>query len=202
MVVDLDGTLIARNSFRLWMRYLLGWSLRRGRLPVLAGVGGAVALRALRLCSHADMKSRVLRHSEEVPAEEVSSFAGRLAASIRPEIRIAVAEHAAGRSVVLVTAAPDLYLSAVADAIGADEVIGTPSRVDAAWSETVGEQKWTALVSRYEDGVEIEAVFTDHRDDLPLVRRANRAFIVNPTNADWELFVGCGTPVTRLLVAS
>lgn len=201
VVVDLDGTLIAGNSFHLWLRFLTLWALRNGRLRVLAGVMSAVVLRLLRRTSHAQLKRSVLLLSADVPIGVTEVFAQRVTSAVRPDVRSQVAVHAAdGLSVVLVTAAPDFYLSDVAAALSADAVVGTPSAVNAGWKEVVGESKWSRLTDLYGSDVVIEVVYTDHADDLPLVLRANRAVIVDPSAASWDAFLACGTPVTRMAV--
>ena len=62
-------------------------------------------------------------------------------------------------------------------------------------------QKVDRVLAMYEPGAEIAVAFTDHLDDLPLVRRAARSVIVNPDSDSWTAFVSSGASVERLEVA-
>jgi phosphoserine phosphatase len=201
VVVDLDGTLIPGNSFRAWMRHLTGWALLHGRPGIVVRMLALAAGRARGRLDHAGLKRGVLLLSSEVPPEVADRFGRRLVRQVRPELWAAVTQDADGRDVVLVTAAPALYLQQLGEELGAAAVIATPGVVDDAWRETVGQAKLDALMERFGTDVEIDVVYTDHPDDLPLVTRAHRAVIVHPRAEHWPLFERSGTPVTRMEVS-
>lgn len=203
VVVDLDGTLIPGNSFHAWLRYIGRWALMTGRLELAARLGLVCLHRARRSITHAELKYRVLVLSESVPEPVIGRFACRLAASIRTTVSHAVRDAAHdGLTVVLATAAPQIYLGALASAIGATTAIGTPAPGPGPWRECVGDEKVDRVLAMFEPGAEIAVAFTDHLDDLPLVRRAARSVIVNPDSDSWTAFVSSGASVERLEVTS
>ena len=202
VVVDLDGTLIPGNSFHAWLRYLGRWALVTGRLGLAARLGLECVRRGRRSITHGELKYRVLVLSESVPEPVIDRFARRLVASIRTTVSRAVRDAAHdGFIVVLATAAPQMYLGALATAIGAGTAIGTPAPGPDPWRECTGDEKVDRVLAMYEPGAEIAVAFTDHLDDLPLVRRAARSVIVNPDSDSWTAFVSSGASVERLEVA-
>lgn len=203
VVVDLDGTLIPGNSFHAWLRYLGRWALITGRLGLAARLALVCLHRARRSITHRELKYRVLVLSESVPEPVIDRFAHRLAESIRTTVSRAVRDAAHDDlTVVLATAAPQMYLGALANAIGAATTIGTPPPGPGPWRECIGAEKVERVLAMFEPGAEIAVAFTDHLDDLPLVRRATRSVIVNPDSDSWKVFVGSGAAVERLEVAT
>lgn len=53
LIADLDGTLISRNSFTLFVKWLAGVLAGRGAAGALLRLAGIVALRKMRRMSHA-----------------------------------------------------------------------------------------------------------------------------------------------------
>lgn len=203
VVVDLDGTLIPGNSFHAWLRYLGRWALVTGRLRLAARLAHVCLRRARRSITHHELKYRVLVLSESVPEPVIDRFARRLAESILTTVSRAVTDAARdGLTVVLATAAPQMYLGALARAIGATTAIGTPPPGPGPWRECIGAEKVDRVLAMFEPGTEIAVAFTDHLDDLPLVRRATRSVIVNPDADSWRAFAGSGASVERLEVTS
>ncbi|HET7690649.1 MAG TPA: HAD-IB family phosphatase [Nocardioidaceae bacterium] len=198
-VVDLDGTLIAENSFRQWIAFLGRWALRNRRVVMLLRLALACALRLLRIGSHATLKRRVLSLSTSVDALSVHEFSRQLASRVRPEVCALVAQQAqSGCLIVLVTAAPDFYLGPIGEALGADHVVASPSVVTRGWRELSGEAKLEALENRFGADVRLAVVLTDHADDAPLVRRAERTIVVAPDAGSWKTLSAAGTNVERL----
>lgn len=182
VVVDLDGTLIPGNSFRLWMRFLAIHAARHRRFTLLAHLLVAGALRATRVISHRELKRRVLLLSAWVSAGDVDRFASKLCNTLRPELVGQIRAHLAeDATIALVSAAPDFYLEQLARAAGIETVIGTPSTITDSWEETAGEAKWSRLQERFGRDVQIDIVYMDHHDDLPLAIRARRTVLVQPS---------------------
>lgn len=202
VVVDLDGTLIPGNSFHAWLRFLVRWAVLSGR-PVLALQLGLLCVRrATGALTHGELKHGVLLLSAAVPTARVEEFSRRLAGTVRPAVTALVREAGRdGRVVVLATAAPAIYLGSLAEAVRAGATIGTPSPGADEWYEAVGEVKLARVLAEFGAEARIDVVITDHHDDLPLVRRAARALIVNPSSASWRAFERTGVPVERVEVS-
>lgn len=196
IVLDLDGTLIPGNSFRRWLVFLAIWMVRSREIGHFYKLASAIIKRLVRATDHAGLKRAVLVLSTAIPEREVDRFGAIIAATIRDDVRRRV--MAEGLPVAIVTAAPALYLQPVKHAIPGAVVLATPARVDKYWAELTGEAKWQRLVDRFGAEVEIEVVYTDHPDDLPLLRRARRGVIVSPRPKHWNAFRTCGVPVMKL----
>jgi len=198
VVVDLDGTLLPGNSFHQWLRYLGRHLLRRRDIVRLSLLLMVIALRAGRIIRHRTLKRCVLLLSRTVPGSEARRFGSELAEDLRPAIVARLARlRADGLTVVLVTAAPEIYLAPVAEAAGTDIVLGTRAEVTRGWHELTGERKWTRLIRELGSDVDLVEVITDHLDDLPLVRRAARALIVAPTPASRQALLSAGGHVAE-----
>lgn len=185
IVVDLDGTLLRGNSFRLFIRFLASRLRARGRWMELGSVVGLLAARRLRLISHVRMKHPIhllaLRLMSEADIEE---FAAGLITYINigllDELRRLQRE---GWRTVLATAAPDFYIAPLCRRLGLDEWTATPAAPGvAAYGENRSDRKRDrALALAAERGWRIAAVATDHPDDLPLLRLPSvRRILVGP----------------------
>lgn len=160
-IIDLDGTLIEGNSFTLFVKFALR------RFPAATpGIAFTVLLRKLRLISHREAKRRIMkmasRHFTGKPLDEFLSIIER---RVRPFFRDILASHPA--VLILASAAPEEYALPLAKRLGFDAAVATPA---GSLEECRGERK----VSRLRDlGVSFDGdtrVFTDHTDDLPLLR--------------------------------
>jgi HAD superfamily phosphoserine phosphatase-like hydrolase len=198
-VFDLDGTLIAGNSFHLWLLALLRWSLLTGRWLFTARLLVPVLARALRRISHLELKRRVIRLSLTVPSAVGATFAQSLYRRVRPELLACMARHKQqAMTVVIATAAPEVYLDGFARLCGADTLVGTNSLLSADWQENLRERKVQSLKERFGADMELAVVYSDHSDDLPLLRRAQQAVIVCPSPKQWQLIQTSGVSCVRM----
>ena len=143
------------------------------------GVVASVAARRFRRISHHELKQRVVRAAACLPERAIAHFAKGLV--VRCERRLArlKREHGRARISVLATAAPDLYATTLARALGFDHVVASGYR-SSIYVETRCEQKRDAVVElSIQLGVDVEALFTDHLDDLALAERAARVVLVD-----------------------
>ena len=81
-------------------------------------------------------------------------------------------------------------------------MVATPSVVGPEWQEVLGELKWEGLVAAYGPSAELAVVYTDHPDDLPLVRRAGRTVAVFPTEEGWRRIESASMSAVRLELGS
>lgn len=182
-IVDLDGTLLRGNSLRILMRHLLRELRRRGDYATLLRLLGLLAARRLKLVSHKAMKLPFHRLAAEMlRGEALNRFTALLLDNIN---RPLLAElRRTGMILVIATAAPDVYVGALAAALGFDGSIATPlARRLEEYEESRGERKrHLAEVYAAERGLEIALIATDHEDDLPLLRLPSvTRLLVNPT---------------------
>jgi phosphoserine phosphatase len=188
VIFDLDGTILSVNSFPRWVMFLM-----RARLPHLGRlhrwrVAGVVATsilrRKLRLIGHEKLKWALQNvwqtatrgdngNSEECFVEELMGF-------VRPELApVLSAVSASEVDAIMATAAPGDYAYGLGRRLGFRDVLATPPMRAAAGIGNIGERKRDAVMSMitergWQDRPRI--CFTDHREDLPLIRVCQRAF--------------------------
>lgn len=182
LILDLDGTILSVNSFHRWVFYLM-----RARFPHL-GVGGrlrvacatikALSERKMRLTRHETLKWRLQRlwqtasagdggQSERGLVDELMSF-------VRPELMPLLTAVARGEvEAVLATAAAGDYAYGLGRSLGFTHILATHPMRAATDPSNVGERKRQAVLDfiasqGWEDRPRI--LFTDHEDDLPLIR--------------------------------
>lgn len=156
LAVDLDGTLVAADTLRLSVVSLL----KRRPHSVL---GMLWALRAGR----AGFKGYVARHF--VPDPVSLPWRAEVVEFVR-------AQHAAGRRILLVTAAHVRIASAVAEHLALFElVLATTDR-----HNLKGRAK---LESLYDRGERVFDFVSDSADDLPVLSAARQVYLVSPSHA-------------------
>lgn len=183
IIVDLDGTLLTRNSFKKYLKFAAWQSLRRLRIDIIPRVAAWIAVRKLRLITHSQLKQRLLRVTEPIMGhDELHKFANRLARYINPSVcRMCRQQRQAGKAVILATAAPASYASLIAQGVSLDGCIATPPSDTQDWRETVREEKRDqvlALLRR--NKLSLHGIITDHHDDLPLMRVSENITLVSP----------------------
>lgn len=198
-VFDLDGTLIAGNSFHLWILHLLRWSVLHGQWGVFIRLCWLSILRITRRIDHIELKKSTLRLSLVVPTEQCQLFTKKLFAQVRPELLMRMQGHKQdGMLVVIATAALELYLVGFAELCGADQLLATSSVLTDEWQENLKAQKLLSLQQVYGADAIICVAYSDHSDDLPLLAAAQEAIIVAPSSEQWLLLTKELTRYERL----
>ena len=178
IAVDLDGTLVRGNTLHLLMRWLAGHH-PVGACPRLLW---AACRRAVGVDSHVDMKGRVLSIARShMSVSEVELFARSLAPQVNQCVLALIRKY---DYTILATAAPDFYACAIAWMLGCDVCVSSRlERVIREGQEMRGVSKRDSVKSlARQEGVEVTAVVTDHKDDLPLLRLPGVSrFLVNPS---------------------
>lgn len=179
IVVDLDGTLVRGNTLHLLMRWLAGHH------PVGAAPGllWAACRRVAGVDSHVEMKGRVLAIARcSMTPSEVERFARSLVPQVNQAVLILMRKY---DYTILATAAPDFYACAIARMLGCDACVSSNlEQVIRDGREMRGECKRDSVEAlASQEDVEVAAVVTDHKDDLPLLRLPDVSrFLVNPAH--------------------
>jgi phosphoserine phosphatase len=182
VIFDLDGTILRTNSFRVWVVYLLRAQfphLGRGqRLRIATATAFALFIRKLGLIDHETLKWRlqaVWRRATDGNGGAVErDFVDRLRQYVRPElsgILNAVAEREI--DAVMSTAAVADYADSLGRSLGFQHILATAADREKGEPSNVGWHKRDAVLSFLADhGWRDRAriFFTDHREDLPLIR--------------------------------
>jgi phosphoserine phosphatase len=178
---DLDGTIIDVNSFPMWVKEMLVGHIPHlgfaARLSVSVRCAAAIAVRKILRQSHAGFKSRLQRLWADVAVAETGTpgpFVERLIAHVRPSLQALLNDVAEGRvDAVLTTAAAAEYALPLARRLGFRHVLATPSGGGQDSLDNVGETKrdrTLAYLAAQGWSNRPRVLFTDHRDDLPLIR--------------------------------
>ena len=183
VVVDLDGTILQGNSFRMFIRFLVGHLKERGAYTSLAKVIGLLAARKAGVISHVAMKYPIHRLGTQTMSDiDLTEFASQLVGALNQRlVRELDRLRSEGARIVLATAAPDLYIPYLFRHLNFDEWIATP--LSGAYDSYVETKRRLVCTLADERDWNIEAVVTDHDDDLPsLLLPFVRRILVNPTS--------------------
>lgn len=193
IVVDLDGTLVCTNTFKRYILFVAKEAIRSGRIDLFVLLGVLVAGRKLRLMSHCRMKYHILCATERfMSARRIERFVESLEGYANRSVvdKLHTYKKKQGYAWILSTAAPVHYASLISQAYGFDYCIATlmPKR-NGDWKENVREEKCRrTLALLVEIQAQFYALFTDHYDDLPLLRAGKDInVLVNPSDKTCHL---------------
>jgi phosphatidylglycerophosphatase C len=189
-VFDLDGTLTARDTF---LPFLVSYARKRRLVRPLLTLPVYLGLYACRLLSDRTAKERVLvsflrgRCKQDV-AEHAEWFARTwVPPRLRPDVLRKLHEHQqAGHRVILLSASPDVYVPAIARALGITEVICTQVAGNAiAWEGVLASPncKGAAKLVRLQEYLGCERwgaasrAYGDRPHDLMVLRWAEAGFL-------------------------
>lgn len=180
VVTDLDGTLVRGNTLHIYLRCGLTDCLRRHRYGRALSITALMCLRRLRIISHRTMKFGCLKRIEPDPRLRLD-FTRKVEARIDPSVTELLDRYRlSGHSILLATAAPVTYIPW----IWQGDFVATPTEGNPERFECRGNEKVSAVreyMRRKGIGI-IQAVITDHSDDLPLLTEgARETFLVNPS---------------------
>lgn len=188
VIVDFDLTLVKVNSFEMFYKEQVLYSLREMRLIRFLFFLVNIVLRKVKIISHSELKKRVLGYLyTEDNSQFMSSFIKKLDSCIALDV-LALCEDfkSKGFSVYLCTAAPSIYILPFLKSIPFkfDDVVCTPNYTRGAnWTENLNVHKKESVESLLLQKNEyLSVLITDHRDDLPLLKlQKNRNILVRPS---------------------
>jgi phosphoserine phosphatase len=182
LILDLDGTILDANSFPYWVLRLargkFGHLSRARRAAVSLAVFTIFIRRRLRLLDHAVFKWRLQQIWQDATRGDGGAAEQQMIAElcrfVRPQFAPLLADVAAERvDAVLATAAAGDYALGLGRALGFKHVLATPIGRPAPIHDNAGRQKRDAVLAWLLDrGWHNRplVLYTDHVDDLPLIR--------------------------------
>jgi len=200
--VDLDGTLLKRNSLLIFMMYVPKLFAKRMRIGALFMFLWYVGLRCSRLISHKDMKWHLTRLAKScLRQDDWRNLASLMSRHVNPDVKCLLdSPQYAGCAKYIATAAIGEYVMPLGRMLGFDGVLATRFSPDKAeYEEMRGERKLKSIQTfMSSDGLLLECFLTDHRDDLPTAKvyPAN-TILVNPDPVSLSVFSKIG--VLRVL---
>ncbi len=205
-VIDLDGTLIAGNSFTRFTLWMIRRAIRHGDASTFAKIGSVILRRKMRLCTHANAKEIIMRIADrKLDVGDYHAFAATFVPLVRPSVRAILSEaRTQGHLLCLATAAPWQYAAPLAALLDMDEVLATyPPKGERGIVECRGEVKQRrvqALCNRLK--LRPARTLTDHHDDLPLLiwtaSSGGENILVAPTASTRMIAGAAGIPFQTL----
>ena len=181
IAVDFDGTLVPFNSFPKWVRHLI----QRGSFHSPGAALSAISLlaaRKARLISHTQFKAHLCRIAGSL--DPLNSFGSLLNKQVDWTRLLPIIKriHAQSEACVCVcSAAPAYYLKAIECTVPFDGAHVLGSRWESGrFVDNFGDNKIRSLIERLGPECNLVATFTDHHDDIPLLRVAKEAYLVKP----------------------
>ena len=194
---DLDQTLLPYDTQALFCNFVLkrhGW--RRAYLPLLAV---AAPLRLVKILGNAGMKRVFFSFLWRMPRAHLTELAHEFAEKVvppllYPEIMAEVERHrAAGRTLILNTASPEFYATAIARVLKFDHCFGTRvffkrdplpliPRIDGENNKRAEKLKRMRHVLGSELSLPLPGSYgySDSEADLPMLRYVEHPVAVNP----------------------
>ena len=213
-VFDVDRTLTRLPTYSRFLLFA-AWSRAPWRLPLIPLLLPALLLNAAGLLPRRRLK--VLMHllliGAKLPRHEAVRLANAFAQHLVDRglyaqgVALIAAERAAGRRIVLATAAPHFYVSALASKLGIDDVVATRSdwrgdhlRAGIDGENCYGPAKCMMLAAFLDQGrLERSRVhirfYSDHASDLPAFDYCDEPFAVNPSKGLRQIADRRGWPV-------
>ncbi len=187
IVIDLDETLVTVNTFHHFMKFTAKIVAKRLHFIALLRIGIAATLRVLRYFPHSAMKHTVMNiAAHNVSESQLHNFAAKITTYTNPKVAQIIEDaHRRGAQVILASAAPALYAKHIAAISGCNHCIATEMPQRMKLTECRGERK-KSRVEEYLDTekLTLEAVITDHSDDIPLIKacinRGGKVILVSP----------------------
>ena len=181
LVVDLDGTLYATNTFHQFILYLLKSSVRNLDLVLCFQIVFFSFLRGIKILSHSRFKFFILKKT----AKNSNGNYLKFVESIDKYKRDITSLYSQKFDLkILATAAPACYSNLIAKKINFDACIATETPISdfsLKFENAKVNKKKNVVDFLKKKGVSpIDLFITDHIDDLPLIKISKRNIIINP----------------------
>lgn len=188
IVIDLDGTLLAINTFKSYIRFVGKLACQKGRMDITFILIFWVGVRKCRWITHERMKYHVLKYSEHfMNKNRLNRFVDSIMTFLNKKVyENVLAYRGQNYWLCLSTAAPISYALLIAQRLSLDSVCATQltSLTDSRiWRENVKETKCKNTLQHLElHNLQLAIFITDHYDDIPLLRvTKEKNILVNPS---------------------
>lgn len=184
LVIDLDETILEVNSFPFWVLFLIGGRLPELRLRQRASLSMRAQLvllwRKLGRLGHDEFRCRLQAawrsaagpHYEDFTYRFQTRLLWRVRSSMQPVLAMIAAEQV---DAVLATAATADYAAGLGRRLGFRHILASQSRLDGTAPLNAGAHKRDRVLAFLRERGWSERtliLFTDHLDDLPLMRES------------------------------
>jgi len=181
VLIDLDGTFVSVNTFHKWMKFLFIEELKKFHLISVFTILKIVFLRSMKKIDHSKMKFSILKISEQTMDEkQIETFVQSLHPYVNNDLLLILENDC--NTTILATAAPILYAQEIQKVYNFDHVIATGKTSEIEWKENIKEEKKKNVISllkQHNLNNERSILYTDHHDDLPLMRYSNFTYLIN-----------------------
>ena len=190
LVVDLDGTLYTINTFHHFLKFLIIYAVKNFRIVLAFKIGIVIVFRLLKIITHAKLKYNILKIIASRRDIDYQKFVSGIQLNKR---NLELLNDHSFDIKILATAAPSCYAELIAKNENLDACLGTdfPKLEFYSEFENIKETKKNSLINYLQlKGItEIDAFVTDHEDDLPILKIANRNIVVSPNNEFKQLLI-------------
>ena len=180
LVVDLDGTLYAINTFHAFLKFVLKIAIKRLYFMLFFSIFSVIVLRGFKLISHARMKYVVLKSIRNYNIN-YERFVNKISKYKR---NLKILKDSKANFKILATAAPSCYAYIIAKNEKFDLCLGTdfPELGFKKDFENIQLNKKNSVLKAINDNNlnGVETVVTDHVDDFPLIQIADKTILVKP----------------------
>ena len=179
IVIDLDGTLLNVNTFHKWIIFLFKKSLVYNPIHSI-GIIYYSLLRIVKIITHTQLKFNILKISENsYYASYIDIFVEKLNIYLNEDVIKFIQKE--NITSILATAAPELYAHSIAKKYMFTYCLATLKTSELNWYENIKEKKKKSLEDLLTEigETDINIVLSDHYDDIPIMKMANKVYLVN-----------------------
>lgn len=180
VVVDLDGCLCTINTFRYWVIFSYLYLFLTLHWLDFFKFSVVIFRRLLGRVDRVTMKYEILVLTERLAPFFIKIFCRFLVNFFNGSLVSRLKEYDDSVEIVLSTAAPSCYVKYLVKNVSVSKFFATQSVFGDSWIENIGQVKLEAIRKYYGSAVMIDTVFTDHYDDLPLLKHARHKVLVRP----------------------
>ena len=167
------------------MKFLFLEELKRLHLTSVIKILSIIFLRLTKNITHKQMKLRILKLSEKnISKQQINTFVETLDLYVNQTILTKLQD--VSTRTLLATAAPLLYVQAIKEKYHFDDVIATAYTHVEEWRENIKEEKKKSYLKLLHDkAIDPKKVilYTDHHDDLPLMKISDFTYLVQPSES-------------------
>ncbi len=195
LIFDLDGTILSVNSFPKWVLFMMKGDFKGiGAIPRLMLAVKTFIILALRKSGLMDHKAAKQHFQKAWTAaikkdpkrQALNVFIDELKQRIRPNIQCCLDLMADDKdNAILATAAAGEYARGLGEDLGFKHILTTPSFEEGLGRENVREEKRDRVLALLEEknwNDKIRIFFTDHEEDLAMVKESHITLWFGPTD--------------------